>query len=222
MQATVSQLSSASAPLSDTQRVKQLQELARSNPAAASQDAWSLFQELQAGSNHYRLPGLFAQGAAPQAPDGDCEGIVMNLYGSPWLAGLDKMVRLGQKLGGIGWAGKTFDPKSGTGYNRLTRSSLIPARITMPHYSLRKQGRELLGFDFHHRIEPSPITPHQEVRAITYDDPQFKNPLVMPRVRDEIVEIAPDVYLGRALLKVKHGWEVVGYFGLRYPAKGGR
>lgn len=220
MHATATQPLSTDAPLPDGQRIEQLQALADSDLAAARADAWFLFQELQAGSEHYRLPGLFARGTAPQAPDGDCEGIVMNLYGSAWLAGLDKMVRLGQKLGGIGWAGKTFDPKTGTGYNRLTRSSLIPAMITMPHYPLRKQGGELLGFDFHHRVEKSPISPHQEVRAITYDDPQFNNPLVMPRVRDEIVEIVQDVFLGRALLKVKHGWEVVGYFGLRYPAKG--
>ena len=38
-----------------------------------------------------------------------------------------------------------------------------------------------------------------------------------PKVRDEIVEMVPDVFLGRVLYKVKHGWDIVGYFAIRYP-----
>jgi hypothetical protein len=43
---------------------------------------------------------------------------------------------------------------------------------------------------------------------------------VLPRTRDELVEISPDVHLGRALLQSRHDWRVVGYFDLRQPREG--
>ena len=216
--ATLKQASTVPAPLSDEQRLKQLRAQAKGNPDMAKEAAWELLRELQDESQFYRLPWLFAQGngEAP-APDGDTEGMVMNLHGSFMMRTLDRAVRLGQLLGRIGWTGKTFNPTTGTGYNRVSTSTAIPARIAMPHYKLQKQGKELLGFDFHHRIDTSPVPPHLQVRAITYDEPSFKNPLILPKVRDEIVEIVPDVFLGRVVYRAKHGWDIVGYFALRYP-----
>lgn len=204
----------------DVARLKKLRELAAKNPARAKREAWEWLRELQKPSEHHRLHWLFAQGTAPEAPDGDCEGIVMNLYGELWLTGLDRLVRLGQLLGGIGWAGKSFDRKTGTGYNRLTGSSRPFAFLTLPRYKFERINGELIGFHFYHTIEKSPIAPFGEVRSIRYDAPEHANPLVMPRTRDELVEIVPDVFLGRAALREKNGFKVVGYFGLRYPVGG--
>ncbi|MDF1820191.1 MAG: hypothetical protein P1U64_01370 [Alcanivoracaceae bacterium] len=201
----------------DIQRLDDLRTLFSSKPAQARLAAWDWLQELQPTGEHHRLPTLFARGTAPEGPHGDCEGIVMNLYGSLWLTGLDRLVRLGQLLGGIGWAGKTFDDENGTGYNRLTRSTRIPAFLTMPTYRFRRVKGELIGFDFYHALEPSPLPPHQEVRAIKYDAPAHNNPLVLPRTRDELVQIIPGIYLGRATLRSGNSWKVVGYFGLRAP-----
>ncbi len=218
MQATLKQASTVPAPLSDEQRLNNLRAQARTNPDLAKENAWELLKELQHKSQFHRLPWLFAQGnGAAEAPHGDTEGMVMNLHGSFLMRTLNNAVALGQLLGRIGWTGKTFNRETGTGYNRVTSSTLIPAILAMPHYKLHKQGKELLGFDFHHRVDTSPVAPHLQVRAITYDEPSFKNPLILPKVRDEIVEIVPDVFLGRVVYKVKHGWEVVGYFALRYP-----
>lgn len=213
-------ISNTDRPESDTERLQRLRRLAEENPGHAREQTWQWLRELQKPSQHYRLPWLFAQGSAPESPDGDCEGIVMNLYGSPWLAGLDKLVRLGQTLGGIGWTGKTFNKKAGTGYNRLTSSSRLAATLAMPSYRFEKINGELTGFPFFHAIESSPITPHALVRAIKYDAPVHNNPLVLPRTRDELVEIVPGAYLGRALLREAHDWRVVGYFGLRHPVGG--
>lgn len=205
---------------SDSARLQELRALAAQEPERAKRAAWEWFRELQAPAQHPKLAWLFEQGTAPQAPHGDCEGIVMNLYGSPWLAALDRLVRLGQLLGGIGWTGKSFDTVTGTGYNRLTATSRIPAFLSMPAYRFDRINGELIGFRFHHLQETSPIAPGSKVLAIKYDDPAHANPLVMPRTRDELVEIVPQVYLGRALLREKIGWQVVGYFGLRYPVAG--
>jgi hypothetical protein len=201
----------------DLERLEQLRSLAAGEPERARDAAWKWLRELQSPGTQTQLAWLFEQGSAPEAPHGDCEGIVMNLFGSPWLAGLDKLVRLGQLLGGIGWAGKSFDTVTRTGYNRLTATSRIPALIATPAYRFDRIRGELVGFRFHHMQETSPVAPRTKVLAIKYDDPAFANPLVLPRTRDELVEIVPHVYLGRALLREGNGWQVVGYFGLRYP-----
>lgn len=217
-QAILKQASTVPAPVSDQQRLEQLRAQAKNTPDRAKAAAWALLGELQEPSRFHRLPWLFAQGnGAAEAPNGDTEGMVMNLHGSILMRTLNRAISLGQLLGRMGWTGKTFNPETGTGYNRVTASTYLPARIAMPHYRLKKQGRELLGFDFHHRIDTSPVAPHLQVRGITYDDPAFKNPLILPKVRDEIVEIVPDVFLGRVVYRAKHGWDVVGYFALRYP-----
>ncbi|MBA56620.1 MAG: hypothetical protein CMK89_19380 [Pseudomonadales bacterium] len=207
-------------PMSDQAYIAQLRKIAAKQPEQAKDLAWELFKELQKSDQQYRLPGVFAEGTAPESPHGDCEGINMNLYGAPWLRGMDMLVRLGQLLGGIGWTGKTFNAKTGTGYNRLTPSAKIAALLVMPHYKLRNINDELIGFDFYHSINNSPVAPNIPVRAITYDAPEFKNPLVLPKTRDEIVEIVPDVYLGRVLIRGTFGWKLSGYFGLRYPVGG--
>lgn len=206
-------------PESDAERMQRLRAISAKNPAHAKQLAWDWLCELQTPSEQYRLSWLFAQGTAPEAPEGDCEGIVMNLYGALWLDAMDALVRLGQKLGGIGWTGKTFH-RDGTGYNRLTPGTRIAALLVMPRYKFTTVNGELTGFHFFHAIEPSPLAPHSLVRAIKYDAPAHANPVVLPRTRDELVEIAPNVYLGRALVRGQFDWRVVGYFGLRYPVGG--
>ena len=207
-------------PESDAAKLTRIRAQAESNPGSAKVEAWQWLKELQAPDQHYRLSWLFSQGTAPEVPHGDCEGIVMNLYGSVWLGALDRMVRLGQVLGGIGWAGKSFDRDKGTGFNRLTGSTRIPALLATPTYKYRQVNGELIGFHFFHDIEPSPLSPHADVLAIKYDAPAHANPLVLPRTRDELVEIIPDIFLGRALLRNAHDWQTVGYFGLRYPVGG--
>lgn len=204
----------------DGDYLESLRALNQSQPAQARQAAWQWLKELQSRSEHYRLAPLFAQGTAPEGPAGDCEGMVMNLYGAFWLTGLDRLVRLGQRLGGMGWTGKTFDLENGTGYNRLTRTTRIPAFLAMPTYPLRRVKGELVGLNFYHAVEPSPLAPHQVVRAIKYDAPEHRNPLVLPRTRDELVELIPGIYLGRATLRTGDSWRVVGYFGLRAPQGG--
>ncbi len=213
-------MSPTPSPLADLERLEDLRSLAAREPNRARSAAWEWFRELQVPANHPALPWLFAHGTPSAAPDGDCEGLVMRLFGSPWLVLLDRMVRLGQLLGGIGWTGKSFDRERGTGYNRLTRSSRLAALLVLPTYRFEQIGGELIGFRFRHALETSPVEPKTQVLSIRYDDPAHANPLILPRTRDELVEIVPGVFLGRALLNGSSGWEVVAYFGLRHPRPG--
>lgn len=202
------------------ERLARLRDLAASDPLTAGEEAFGWIRGMRSPTRHRELPWVFAQGSAPEAPNGDCEGVVMQLTGSMWLSGLDRLVRLGQLLGGIGWTGKTFDAAAGTGYNRLTSSSRLAALVAMPTYRFERINGELTGFPFYHSVQQSPAAPHGEVLAITYDAPEHHNPLVLPRTRDELVSVVPDVFLGRALLRDGDSWQVVGYFGLRAPRTG--
>jgi len=211
---------SSTGQFSDGQRLQRLRALSAENPAEAQEQAWRWLRELRHPSQHHRLAGVFERGVPPDAPHGDCEGMVMNLHGSLWLDALDRLVRLGQVLGGIGWTGKSFDTVRGTGHNRLSLSTRIPAALTIPTYRFEQRGGELIGFRFNHARETSPIAPGNVVLAIKYDAPEHANPLVLPRTRDELVEIIPHIYLGRALLRERATFRVVGYFGLRGPRQG--
>ena len=186
----------------------------------AKAQAWELLTGIDGRSESARLEELFAQGRVPEALDGDHEGQVLGLFGSPFLGLVDRLVRAGRVLGGIGWTGKSFDAETGTGYNRLTSTSRIPMFLAMPRYGFTRRHGELTGFRFDHRVEPSPLDPDRQVHAVIYDNPAHDNPMVLPRTRDELVEIVPEVYLGRALLDGDDGWEVVAYFALRRPVGG--
>lgn len=202
----------------DAVRLADLRQLAETQPQAARAEAWAWLTSMDSRRESARLDALFRLGTPPASPDGDCEGEVLGLSGSRFMDVVDAAVRLGKLLGGIGWTGKSFDAATGTGFNRLTRTSRIPMFLAMPRYGFEVRGGELIGFRFDHRIEPSPLTPEVEVRAITYDNPAYGNPLVLPRTRDELVELVPGCMLGRALLRPEDGpWGIVAYFALRHP-----
>lgn len=202
----------------DAARLAELRELAEAQPRAARTAAWDWLLSLDARDEAARLDALFRLGTPPATVDGDGEGEVLGLFGSPFMGFVDRAVRLGRLLGGVGWTGKSFDAGTGTGHNRLTRTSRLPMFFAMPRYGFQVRGGELVGFRFDHRVEPSPLTPDVEVRAVTYDNPTYRNPLVLPRTRDELVELVPGCLLGRALLRPEHGpWEIVAYFALRFP-----
>lgn len=202
----------------DAVRLAGLRELAETQPLAARAEAWAWLTSMDSRREPERLDAIFRLGTPPDSPDGDCEGEVLGLSGSPFMDVVDRAVRLGRLLGGIGWTGKSFDAGTSTGFNRLTRTSRIPMFFTMPRYGFEVRDGELIGFRFDHRIEPSPLTPEIEVRAVVYDNPAYGNPLVLPRTRDELVELVPGCMLGRALLRPEDGpWGIVAYFALRNP-----
>lgn len=86
------------------------------------------------------------------------------------------------------WDGKSFGvlgPHEGTGINRM---KLLPLRFDL--------------FPFRTRIEPSAVDGRPCV-CLDYEQPG--NPFFIARIRDEIREIAPDLWLGPAMAKTKKG-----------------
>ena len=102
----------------------------------------------------------------------------------------------------------------------MTVSSQLPARLLWPLYGMKDAPDDgKLAFDFVTRVEPGKIDPKVDVLVIDYE-PVSENPdLVIRQIRDELVELVPDTYLGRILFRLPRGrFSNIGYFALRQPA----
>lgn len=222
-------LSSSSPKLAstDAEKLAALRELAKTNSHAAAKEAWKWLEGFPKETQPPRLAALFAEGTPPseESVEGDCEGMVIGLFGRTWLRGLDGLARLGRLLGGPGWAGKTFQMNTLTGYNRLTRGAYIPFMLAVPNYRLQRRRDEWLGLYFDVAYEPSSLDRERTVLAIRYEHPRHRNPELLRRTRDELVELIPGICLGRVILTSGVGrsdHELVGHFALRRIPEGER
>lgn len=196
----------------------ELRELTATAPATARATCWNQILAASAADDRELLAALFAAGTAPRL-HGDYEGIVVGkLFGIPALTLLNPVVAIEP-----GWVGKSFDAATGTGANRLNRIAYLALRAAVPGYrGWVRTGSVYRGFRFTHRVEKAILAPHNQVVAVTYTDPALGNPgsSVVPieRVRDEIVELVPGVYLGRAQMISAEGVaRAAGYFAMRAP-----
>lgn len=194
-----------------------LRELSETTPAVARRHGWDYLRELGDTDRRDQLQALFAQGTAPHGPDGALEGLIVGkLFGIPEAHLANPLLKIDPT-----WRGKTFDLKAGTGFNRLAPIARLAMPIIAPGYrGLRRAGPEVEGFDFRHAIETAAVAPFNSVRALDYGVEQFRNPSVrtfpIKRTRDEIVELLPGLYLGRALLTMPSGdVRLIAYFALR-------
>jgi hypothetical protein len=194
-----------------------LLELAGTTPAVARRHGWDYLRELGRQSRRDQLHALFARGTVPQGPDGALEGLIVGkLFGIPEAHLANPLLRIEPT-----WRGKTFDLQAGTGVNRLAPVARLAMPFIAPGYrGLRRRGAELEGFPFRHAIETAAVAPFNAVRALDYGVESFRNPSVrtfpIKRTRDEIVELLPGLYLGRALLTMPSGdVRLIAYFALR-------
>ena len=120
------------------------------------------------------------------------------------------------------WLGKSFDAAADRGYNRLAPSARWPAKLLWPFYSTTDDEDARHAFDFETAIEPGKADPDVQVLKIDYGPVESNPGLVIRRIRDELVEIVPDTYLGKILWRSGEGddatYSCIGYFALRQPA----
>jgi hypothetical protein len=200
---------------SNTSVLTDLRELSQASPALARQQGWNYLQELGKAGRRDQLAALFAKGREPDGPHGAMEGLIVgDLFGIPEAHLANPLLKINPT-----WRGKTFDTDSG--FNRLAPLAKYALRAIAPLYGgMRREGPEVVGFPFTHRIDTAAIAPFIKVRALDYRPDEFRNPSVrtfpIKRTRDEIVELLPGLYLGRALLRMSNGEiRLIAYFALR-------
>lgn len=194
-----------------------LRTVAGTQPALARRHGWDYLRELGAKERQDQLALLFAQGSAPESLDGALEGLIVGkLFGIPEAHLANPLLKIDPT-----WRGKTFDARSGTGFNRLSLIARLAMPVIAPGYrGLRRVDDEMVGFHFDHRTETAAVAPFVKVRALDYGVERYRNPSVrtfpIKRTRDEIVELTPGLYLGRALLTMPDGEvRLIAYFALR-------
>ena len=195
----------------------ELRNLAASAPGRARIEGWRYLRELSDADRRQQIGALFAAGMQPEHLDGAYEGLIVGkLFNVPEAALANPLLAINPT-----WRGKTFDAESGTGFNRLIPLARYAMRVIAPLYrGLRRVGPEMVGFDFRYSADVGLVAPSIPVVALDYGVEEYRNPSVrtfpIKRTRDEIVELLPGLYLGRALLTM-HSGEIrtIAHFALR-------
>jgi hypothetical protein len=160
------------------------------------------------------LNDIFRQGWSPQpAPDGRYRGELVALDIAPGLTQLGELITAAW----LPWQGKRFDAAESCGDNIFTRDSLLLAHLYWPLYRgyVNDGPNTYRAFAFQTYVGPGLTDSDRQVLKIDYDIPA--NPrLSIRRILDEVVQVADDVYLGKAHLKWWWGrWQIVAYFSLQ-------
>ncbi len=202
------------------ERVATLREIAARDPLAAQDAVWAWFERLgqltrvdrEAGAA--QLAGLFACGQPSEGIDGPKQGTLV-----AWVHPLSATIAEPVTSRWLPWQGKTFHAEQAGGENRLLTSARWPAKLLWPLYVTRPGENARIAFDFQTRVERGAVNPDVDVLVIDYA-PVDSNPgLIIKSIRDELVQIADGVHLGRMLWAHDDGHHTnLAYFALRDPA----
>jgi hypothetical protein len=199
-------------------RLSELRELAVTDPAGAQVAVWTWIKDLGSRKAENELGELYKLGTPPRDLDGPTEGILV----TPLIQGAVDRV-LGTITGAwMPWLGKAFDAEAGRGYNRLAPSARWPAKLLWPTYGTKEEPGARAAFDFETAIEPGKADPDVQVLKIDYGPIESNPRLIIRSIRDELVELVPDTYLGKILWRSdddgEERYSCIGYFALRQPA----
>lgn len=180
-------------------------------PATPPFTARAALTGLIAGGDQEQLNRLFRQGRPPDPPlDGVYAGRVLALDLAPGLTALAAWLM--ERW--MPWRGKTFDAARARGDNVLHHDAWTLTRLCAPGYRLFTPygARHFRAFPFRTSLGPGREDPDRQVLRIDYDLPV--NPRwSVRRVRDEVTQIAAELYLGKAHLRWWRGrWRRVGFF----------
>lgn len=163
------------------------------------------------------LNRLFRAGHPPTAPlDGPYEGdLVTTTFGRAADVASGAVGRLYMP-----WRGKVFHAAEGSGGNLFTARSAPLIRPFDPAVRADAPGL-VYAYPFRTYTAPGVIDRDRQVLKIDYDLPA--NPFgLIRRVLDELVEVAPGYYLGKAHLRVRGHWRTVANFALAKATDRGR
>ena len=113
------------------------------------------------------------------------------------------------------WLGKSFNAKSQTGFNVFTSTGHTILTYLTPFYKNFKPGdnQHTTAYNFKTSVTKGVKDPNLEVITIDYNTPE--NPWLIRIIRDEIVAVGNDEYLGKIHLKIYQSYYLtLGYFAL--------
>ncbi len=118
-------------------------------------------------------------------------------------------------LKNVPWLGKSFSSAEDTGFNIFTPTGAKLLKLTTPLYkffAVNNDGNSR-AYNFNTFVGNGLKDKDLQVVKLNYDAPE--NPFLIRIILDEIVEIAPEQFLGKVHLKVFPSfYSTIGYFGL--------
>ena len=196
-------------------RLKELRERASTDPAGVQDATWAWIKELGERKAEAELGELYHLGTPPRGLEGPTEGILV----TPLIHPAADLVLRTLTGAWMPWLGKSFDAQAAHGYNRLAPSARWPAKLFWPLYGTKPDVGARAAFDFETAIEPGKADPDVEVLKIDYGPVESNPRFIIRQIRDELVELVPDTYLGKILWRSgEERYTCIGYFALRQPA----
>ena len=144
------------------------------------------------------LNEMFRAGTVPSGLSGPTDGMLVMTTTNPLL---DPVVRLVTSLW-MPWQGKRFDSETDSGINQFTDSAAMPAKLLWPSYRLKDAEEGRLAFDFTTYEDSGRDDPDRQVMVIDYSSVEANPRLIIKRIRDELVQVAPSTYLGKVLFQL--------------------
>lgn len=118
--------------------------------------------------------------------------------------------------GPVPWLGKSFEKENQRGFNIFTPSGAAILKIMTPLYKLFRKNGDGNTDAYYFKTSTGSGFKDKEIETFKLDYNSPENPFLIRIILDEIVEVAPEEYLGKVHLKVFPGYySTIGYFGLK-------
>jgi len=142
----------------------------------------------------------FVAGSLPDPPpDGFYHGAAYLLGGRP-----------------VPWLGKSFEISNNKGFNIFTPTGASLLKILTPLYKLFRLNSDGNTDAYYFKTSTSEGFRDKQIDTFKLDYDSAENPFLIRIILDEIVETAPQEYLGKVHMKVFPGYyATIGFFGLR-------
>lgn len=115
------------------------------------------------------------------------------------------------------WRGKARNATAGTGTNVIPARYSRLLRLLVPgHRADRTTTGDIACFPFRTYLAPGALDPDLEVLKINYELPE--NPAAVRMILDELVQVVPDVYLGKVLLRSRRKHRLLMFFAICSPS----
>jgi hypothetical protein len=116
----------------------------------------------------------------------------------------------------VPWLGKSFERENQRGFNIFTPTGASLLKILTPFYKLFRINADGNTDAYYFKTSVSEGFRDKQIHTFKLDYDSPENPFLIRIILDEIVEVAPQEFLGKVHMKVFPGYyATIGFFGLK-------
>ena len=118
----------------------------------------------------------------------------------------------------VPWLGKSFGGENQKGFNIFTPKGASLLKILTPLYKLFRLNADGNTDAYYFKTSTGPGFKDKDISVFKLDYDSPENPFLIRIILDEMVEVAPQEFLGKVHMKVFPGYyATIGFFGLKRP-----